>query len=47
MPAELGEMDGRNAAAATVGLVNGKNLFLGIHFKIAWKAFSTHVAQSC
>ena len=24
MPAELGEMDGRNAAAATVGLVNGK-----------------------
>ena len=24
MPAELGEMDGRNAAAATVGLVNGE-----------------------
>ena len=24
VPAELGEMDGRNAAAATVGLVNGE-----------------------
>jgi hypothetical protein len=28
VPAELGEMDGRNVAAATVGLVNGKYLLL-------------------
>ena len=28
VPAELGEMDGRNAAAATVGLVNGEKFCL-------------------
>ena len=27
VPAELGEMDGKNAGAATVGLVNGKHHF--------------------
>ena len=36
VPAELGEMDGRNAAAATVGLVNGE-LFMSFYICIAHK----------